>query len=530
MFERALRKPRADTESDLTQHLAVQQKDEVGILAEALNGMSVKLRAMVATIQESSEQVASSSEEISASARKLSEGSQSQASSLEETSASVEELAASVDQVAENAQSQASAVEQGTAYMSQVRNSITEGASSLTEISGLADKSVENATLGATAVQQMVSGINLIAQSSQKIGGIVSVISDIADQTNLLALNASIEAARAGEHGRGFAVVAEEVSKLADRSASSTREIEGLIKESVKNVTEGVQTAIRSQTAMEQIRDASRKVKDMIGALSGSMSHQVSATHQLASALNNVNKMSMSISAATEEQTSNARQVSKAVENVNELTRSAASSAEEMSAATDQLTAMAQELQRLTAQFKIDSGGPARIGLITTMTTAKLETSDRPRTPQLQRNGNGNAPATAREFFAWSDAMTVKVRRIDEQHKRLVTMINTMYREMIDKKGLGAQRTTIEEMVDYAATHFKIEEELMGRFKFEGINEHLKAHEAFRMKAMDLKQRSQGEGFIMTIEIVNFLRDWLQKHIMGVDRKYMECFARNGLN
>ena len=136
------------------------------------------------------------------------------------------------------------------------------------EISGLAKKSVDNAVEGAKAVQQVVDGINLIAASSEKIGGIVDVISDIADQTNLLALNASIEAARAGEHGRGFAVVADEVSKLADRSASSTKEIAGLIRESVKNVTEGVATALGSQTAMEQIRDASQKVKEMIGALS----------------------------------------------------------------------------------------------------------------------------------------------------------------------------------------------------------------------------------------------------------------------
>jgi methyl-accepting chemotaxis protein len=108
---------------------------------------------------------------------------------------------------------------------------------------------------------------------------------------------------------------------------------------------------------MEQIRDASQKVKDMIGTLAESMSQQVSAIHQLASALTNVSEMSQSISAATEEQTTNAKQVAKAVENVNDLTQSAASAAEEMSAATEQMSTMAQELQGLMAQFKIAADG-----------------------------------------------------------------------------------------------------------------------------------------------------------------------------
>ena len=333
------------------------RRDETGKLAEALNAMSQKLRTVVATVQENSQQVASSSEQITASAQKLSEGAQSQASTLEETSASVEELAASVDQVSENAQSQAAAVEQGAASMDQVQKSMQDVSKSLAGISDLAGKSVANAEEGARAVLEVVGGINLIADSSEKIGGIITVISDIADQTNLLALNASIEAARAGEHGRGFAVVADEVSKLADRSASSTKEIESLIRESVKNVTRGVATAKGSQAAMEQIREASQKVKDMIGGLAASMAQQVEAIRQLAAALDKVKEMSLSISAATEEQTTNAKQVSKAVENVNELTQSAASAAEQMSASTVQLSDMAQDLQRIVSAFRIDGNG-----------------------------------------------------------------------------------------------------------------------------------------------------------------------------
>ena len=339
---------------DFTQQFAIQQKDEVGDLAAALNSMSVKLGDMVSGIHVSAEQVAASSEEITASAQNLAEGAQSQASSLEQTSASMEELAASLGQVAEHAQSQAAAVEQGAISMEQVLQSIEEVSKNLAEIALLAGRSVDHAVQGARAVSEVVEGINLIAGSSEKIGGIVTVISDIADQTNLLALNAAIEAARAGEQGRGFAVVADEVSKLADRSSTSTKEIEGLVKESVKNVEKGVERARGSREAMEQIREASQKVQEMIGTLSESMKQQVGAVKALSSALENVKGMSRSITAAVEEQTTNAEQVSRSVASVNEVTQGAASAAEEMTASTEQLSQLAQELQKMTAHFKID--------------------------------------------------------------------------------------------------------------------------------------------------------------------------------
>ncbi len=348
------------SEGDLTIDLDSKNGKKARGAFASLKEMKERLTQMVITMQQSAEQVASASEEITASAQKLAEGAQSQASTLEETSASVEELSASVDQVSEHAQSQAAAVEQGSSSMAQVHQSIEEVSKSMQEIAALATQSVNNALEGAKAVNQVVEGINMIAGSSEKIGGIVTVISDIADQTNLLALNASIEAARAGEHGRGFAVVADEVSKLADRSSSSTKEIEGLIKESVRNVSRGVEMASDSQKGMEQIRAASEKVKKMIEGLTASMTQQVGAVKELSKALENVSEMSQSISAATEQQTTNAKQVSKAVESVNDVTQSSASAAEEMSASTEQLSQMAQELQALTAQFKIASRGSSQ--------------------------------------------------------------------------------------------------------------------------------------------------------------------------
>jgi hemerythrin len=101
---------------------------------------------------------------------------------------------------------------------------------------------------------------------------------------------------------------------------------------------------------------------------------------------------------------------------------------------------------------------------------------------------------------------------------------------MIANRGQEAQKKTIQAMVDYAATHFSLEEGFMRKFGYEKLVLHTREHHAFTRKAADLSTRSRAAGFILTMEVMTFLKEWLQRHIMGVDRQYMDCFAKNGLS
>jgi methyl-accepting chemotaxis protein len=340
---------------DLTASLRVgQREDEIGELAHALSAMSSNLRDLTRQIQQGAQQVSASAEQLAATAQNLSEGSQSQASCLEETSASIEELSSSIEQVAEHAQSQSAAVDRTATDSKRIVKTFDDIGQTLERVAISASASVEKARQGENAVSRAIESIRNISASSEKMAGIVGVISDIADQTNLLSLNAAIEAARAGEHGRGFAVVAAEVSKLAERSATSTKEITSLIRETLALVKQGVGLAEGSGNAMSEIIDGATQASAMVADLKRSMAEQAATLGQIPQAVETVNTMSQQISAATQEQTTNARQMSKAIESVNEITQQASAASEEMASSTEELASMAQQLQEVVAHFKLD--------------------------------------------------------------------------------------------------------------------------------------------------------------------------------
>jgi methyl-accepting chemotaxis protein len=178
------------SEGDLTTSIDLEQKDEIGQLADALKDMQNSLQDSMSGIKDASNQVASGSTQISISSQQISSGASEQASSVEEISSSMEELAGNIQQNTENAQK---------------ANEIAINVS-------------KEAAVGGESVNETVLAMRSIAEK-------IKIIEDIARNTNMLALNAAIEAARAGEAGKGFAVVASEVRKLAENSGKAASEI-----------------------------------------------------------------------------------------------------------------------------------------------------------------------------------------------------------------------------------------------------------------------------------------------------------------
>jgi hemerythrin len=130
----------------------------------------------------------------------------------------------------------------------------------------------------------------------------------------------------------------------------------------------------------------------------------------------------------------------------------------------------------------------------------------------------------------WNDTLSVNVNEIDQQHKNLIRMINELNDAMKQGKGRTVIGKIIKDMIDYTTTHFKTEEGYFDRFGYPEAAGHKREHALFVEKVSAFSKGFEEEKLSLSIEVLDFLSDWLKNHIKGTDRKYSEFFNRKGLS
>ncbi len=132
-------------------------------------------------------------------------------------------------------------------------------------------------------------------------------------------------------------------------------------------------------------------------------------------------------------------------------------------------------------------------------------------------------------FFNWEDSFYVNIDSLDKQHKKIVDLINNAHKELTEEKRPDESGKIIEELLEYTEYHFEFEENLLEKYSYPAITTHIKQHEDLRKKVSSLKNDlDMGEG-IEPLNLLAFLVDWLQDHIVGSDKKYSSLLINNGV-
>jgi methyl-accepting chemotaxis protein len=312
--------------NDTARQVEARVVEELAALGRA-SEFSTSVRATAGSVADNAEQVARRVTDISSAVAQMTASIQEMdqtllqvATVVEQTVTNTQEMSASIVQVAGNAQR---VREESVNTDKQVRDGRNEVAQLSKGMSSISD-----------TVSDVVSEMQSLDGASRQIGEILGLIEEIADQTNLLALNAAIEAARAGEHGRGFAVVADEVRKLAENSASSTKQIGQLVADIQRRTTAVLERTARANNLVQNNAASARSVTEMIELISS----RVTEMAQLVS----------EISIATTEQARASEELAKASEQMGAMTHEAAATMREQAITSNQILESVSEIEQRT--------------------------------------------------------------------------------------------------------------------------------------------------------------------------------------
>lgn len=263
--------------------------------------------------------VQSSSAELQAAATQQASGAKEQAGAMNEISTTISELGVTSRQIAESAQRVAQIAEQTATAARSGEGTVDKGQES---ISGIRRQ-----------IDLVVSHMLDLGRKSQEIGAVLDIVSELAEQTNILAINATIEASGAGEAGKRFAVVAEEIRKLADRVANSTKGI----RTQIEDVRGAVNTTVMATESGAKAVDAGARQFTEVAV----------AFKQIAGLVSTTTEAAREIELSTKQQATAAEQVRIAVTDVAQATQETETSSAQTLQTASQLAGLSMDLRRL---------------------------------------------------------------------------------------------------------------------------------------------------------------------------------------
>jgi len=133
-------------------------------------------------------------------------------------------------------------------------------------------------------------------------------------------------------------------------------------------------------------------------------------------------------------------------------------------------------------------------------------------------------------LIEWSPVYSVKVKKVDEQHKKLVDLINQLHDAMKSGQGNTVTGIILQSLVDYTKTHFADEIRLMQANGYPDLARHQAEHDKFVKQVVEFQQKFQDGSAMLTMTILSFLKDWLVKHIQGEDKKYGPFLNAKGVS
>ena len=312
-------------QGDFTERLAMERKDEFGVLSEGLNRLADDLSELVGQVQRSGIQVNTTATEIAATAK--------------EQQTTAHEIAATTAQIG--------------ATSKEISATSQELVKTMNEVNHVAEETAHLAGSGQTSIGRMEATMRQIMDASgsitaklavlnektTNINSVVTTITKVADQTNLLSLNAAIEAEKAGEYGLGFAVVAMEIRRLADQTAVATYDIEKMVKEMQSAVVAGVM-------GMDKFSEEVRRGVEEIRQVSTHLAQIIHQVQTLTPRFQTVNE-------GMHAQSTGAQQISETLTQLTEAAQQTAESLRQSNMAIEQLNGAARGLQASVARFKL---------------------------------------------------------------------------------------------------------------------------------------------------------------------------------